>query len=240
LVSFQQIKKELNACTVAFYVTVAYEVSLGRRRGIFEDGCQTVKNLGGERKKKVVLCISGMTGSGKSTVAKRLAAKYELDYFSGGNALKTLAQEEGYNSDIRGWWETTQGLSFLQQRIGDSVFDKRIDKKLLELAERGNVVLDSWTMPWLFSEGFKIWLEASPNIRARRVVKRDGISIEEASTALKEKDEKTRQLYLSLYGFNLGHDFSPFDLVLTTDELDPDEIFEAVSLVVDRLVFGET
>jgi cytidylate kinase len=198
-----------------------------------------LKNRGGEPKKKIVICISGMTGSGKSTVAKRLADKYGLGYFSGGNALKSLAQEEGYDPHLRGWWETPQGLKFLQQRMGDPAFDKRIDKKLLELAEQGNVVLDSWTMPWMLAGGFKIWLEASPQVRAERVVKRDGISIEEAVKALKEKDEKTRQIYKSLYGFDLGHDLSPFNFILATDELDLEEVFQAVSLVTDRLVFGE-
>jgi len=198
-----------------------------------------MKNRGGEQKKKIVICISGMTGSGKSTVAKKLAAKYGLDYFSGGNALKTLAQEEGYNPDVTGWWETAEGLRFLQQRMGDPAFDRRIDEKLLELAEQGNVVIDSWTMPWLLKEGFKIWLEASPQVRAKRVVNRDDISIEEAIKALKEKDERTRQIYNGLYGFDLGHDLSPFNLVLVTDELDPDEVSHAVCLVTDRLVFGE-
>lgn len=198
-----------------------------------------MRNLGGELKKKIVICISGMTGSGKSTIAKRLAYKYGLNYVSGGNALKGLAQEEGYDCDQRGWWETPQGLKFLQQRIGDTAFDKKIDEKLLKLAERGNVVLDSWTMPWLLDGGFKIWLEASPQIRAERVVERDGIRIEEAVKALKEKDEKTRTIYKSLYGFDLGHDFSPFNLILSTDELEPDEVFHAVRLVTDRQVFGE-
>jgi cytidylate kinase len=199
-----------------------------------------VKNRGGEEKKKVVICVSGMTGSGKSTVAKRLADKYGLGYFSGGNALKTLAQEEGYNPDVTGWWETAEGLKFLQQRMGDPAFDKRIDEKLLALAEQGNVVLDSWTMPWLLKAGFKVWLEASPQVRAKRVMNRDGISSEEAVKALTEKDEKTRQIYKKLYGFDLGNDLSPFNLVLATDELNPDEIFHAVCLVTDRLVFGET
>jgi cytidylate kinase len=198
-----------------------------------------VKNRGREEKKKVVICISGMTGSGKSTVAKKLAAKYGLDYFSGGNALKTLADEEGYDPDMKGWWETAEGLRFLQQRMGDPAFDRRVDEKLLELAEQGNVVLDSWTMPWLLKEGFKIWLEASPQVRAKRVVNRDCISIEEVVKALKEKDERTRQIYTGLYGFDLGHDLSPFNLVLATDELDSDEVFHAVCLVTDRLVFGE-
>jgi cytidylate kinase len=198
-----------------------------------------VKNRGKDKKKKVVICISGMTGSGKSTVAKRLAEKYGLGYFSGGNALRTLAQEEGYDSDVRGWWETAEGLSFLKQRMGDSAFDKKIDEKLLSLASEGDVVLDSWTMPWLLKDGFKVWLEASPQVRAKRVVNRDFISAEEALKALTEKDERTRRIYKSLYGFDLGHDLTPFNLVLSTDELDPDDVFYAVCLVTDRLVFGE-
>jgi CMP/dCMP kinase len=199
-----------------------------------------VKNRGNEEKKKVVICVSGMTGSGKSTVAKRLAEKYGLGYFSGGNALKTLAQEEGYASDVRGWWETVEGLSFLQQRMGDPAFDKKIDEKLLSLAAEGNVVLDSWTMPWLLNKGFKVWLEASSQVRAKRVMNRDSISAEEALKALTEKDEQTRRIYKSLYGFDLGHDLTPFNLVLSTDELDPDDVFYAVCLVTDRLVFGES
>jgi cytidylate kinase len=189
---------------------------------------------------KVVICVSGMTGSGKSTVAKKLAAKYGLDYFSGGNALKALAQEEGYTSDVTGWWETAEGLKFLEQRMGDSAFDRRIDEKLLEMAKQGNVVLDSWTVPWLLKGGFKIWLEASPNVRAKRVVTRDDISAEEALEALTKKDERTRQIYKKLYGFDLGHDLTPFNLVLATDELEPDEVFHAVCLVTDRLVFRES
>jgi cytidylate kinase len=199
-----------------------------------------VKTRGKNEKKKVVICISGMTGSGKSTVAKRLAEKYGLGYFSGGNALKILAQEEGYNSDVRGWWETAEGLNFLKQRMGDPAFDKKIDEKMLELAAEGNIVLDSWTMPWLLKEGFKVWLEASPQVRAKRVVTRDSISVEDALKALTEKDERTRQIYKSLYGFDLGHDLTPFNLVLATDELGADDIFYAVLLVTDRLVFGET
>jgi cytidylate kinase len=199
-----------------------------------------VKTRGKNEKKKIVICISGMTGSGKSTVAKRLAEKYGLGYFSGGNALKILAQEEGYNSDVRGWWETAEGLNFLKQRMGDPAFDKKIDEKMLELAAEGNIVLDSWTMPWLLKEGFKVWLEASSQVRAKRVVTRDSISVEDALKALTEKDERTRQIYKSLYGFDLGHDLTPFNLVLATDELDADDIFYAVLLVTDRLVFGET
>ena len=196
-----------------------------------------MKNGCGKQKEKVVICVCGMAGCGKSTVAKRLAEKYGLKYFSGGNALKALALEAGYKPAERGWWETAEGMNFLQQRMEDPKFDRKVDEKLLELAKQGNVVLDSWTMPWLLKEGFKVWLEASPRVRVKRVAERDDIDVGKALKVLKEKDKRTRVIYKSLYGFDLGKDFSPFNLILSTDTLEVDEVFRAVCLVVDRLVF---
>ncbi len=189
------------------------------------------------RKQKIVICVAGFTGSGKSTLAKRLAEKYGLRHFSGGSALKTLAIEMGYKPCERGWWETEEGMRFLQQRMRDSEFDRKVDVELIRWAKRGNVVLDSWTMPWLLNEGFKVWLEASPDVRARRIVERDGISLEKAISALKERDLKTKMIYKKLYGFDLGEDFSPFDLILDTNELNADEVFQTLCMVTDsRLI----
>jgi cytidylate kinase len=186
--------------------------------------------------KSVVICVCGMAGSGKSTVAKKIAQKYGLKYYSGGDALKALAIEEGYKSLNRGWWENKEGLRFLEKRKEDLKFDKAVDKKLLELANEGNVVLDSWTMPWLLKKGFKIWLEASPKSRAERIAKRDGISVKAALNALKNKEQKTKAIYKRLYKFCLGEDFAPFDLVLDTDNLDAEEVFEVLCEVIDKIV----
>ncbi len=192
-----------------------------------------------EGKRKIVICVAGLTGCGKSTVARRLAKKYGLKHLSGGRALKELAISTGYKSHGRGWWETNEGVRFLDYRLMDPQFDKRVDEQLLKWAERGNVILDSWTMPWLFKGGFKIWFEASPEVRARRLAKRDRISIKEAIAAIKEKDEKTRRIYDDLYGFKLGEDFSPFNLILDVNQLNAEEVFKTLCLVIDRLVLGK-
>lgn len=189
--------------------------------------------------KTIIICICGMSGCGKSTLAKRIAEKYELKYVSGGDALKALAIEAGYKSAEKGWWETDEGIRFLRQRIRDVNFDKRVDQKLIELAKKGDVVLDSWTMPWLLGEGFKVWLEASLDRRAKRLARRDGFSVKKALEFMSEKDQKTRSIYKNLYGFDLGKDFSPFSLILDTDELNADEVFWAISMVIDRIVIGE-
>ena len=60
-----------------------------------------------------------MAGTGKSTLSKKLAEKYHLRYFSGGDVLKDLAKQEGYDVSIRGWWESPDGLKFLNERVNN-------------------------------------------------------------------------------------------------------------------------
>jgi len=184
--------------------------------------------------------LAGLTACGKSTAARRLAERFGLRYVSGGTALKELALKIGYRAKKRGWWESAEGMRFLKQRARDPQFDKRIDAKLLEWAARGNVVFDSWTMPWLSKIGFKIWLEVSAEERARRLTRRDSISLTDARRIIKEKDCRTKQIYEHLYGFNLGEDYSPFDLILDSEALSSDEVLTVLGFVVEHLVLKQS
>ncbi|MCS7120681.1 MAG: cytidylate kinase family protein [Nitrososphaerota archaeon] len=187
-------------------------------------------------RKQMVICICGLAGSGKSTVAKRLAKHYGLKYYSGGDALKAIAAEMGYKVTRRGWWESSEGIRFIDERQRNLNLDRKVDEKLLEWARLGGVVLDSWAMPWLVKDGFKVWLEASEEERARRIAIRDGISVEEALKFLREKEEKTRAIYKELYGFSLGEDFTPFHLIIDVESLSKNEVFQAIRMVIDDLV----
>jgi len=186
--------------------------------------------------KPVTICVGGMAGSGKSTLARKLAGKYKLEYISGGDALKTLAAEEGFQSREDGWWETAEGMRFLEERRKDYSFDEAVDRKLLQLARKGNVVLDSWTMPWLLEGAFKIWLEAPVGKRARRIAGRDALGLEDALKALTRKEEQTKAIYKKLYGFNLGEDFAPFNFILDTENLKSEQVFQIVCMVIDNVV----
>jgi cytidylate kinase len=185
-------------------------------------------------KESIVLCICGMAGSGKSTLAKKLAKKYKLKYYSGGDALKAFAIKEGYKPIKRGWWESQEGMRFLERRSKDPRFDEAVDKKLLEMAQQGNVILDSWTMPWLLKKGFKVLLEASSEKRAERIARRDSISVKKALKALKSKEEKTKAIYKKLYGFKLEEDFAPFHLILDTNDLSEDGVFHILCTVINN------
>jgi cytidylate kinase len=184
----------------------------------------------------LLICISGMAGTGKSTLAKKIAKKYILKCYSGGDALKELAKEAGCAITGEGWWESHAGLKFLEQRVNDPQFDKEVDSKLLNYAKLGDVLLDSWTMPWLLKGGFKIWLMASFDKRAARVAERDKMTFEQACAVLNEKETQTKAIYKKLYGFNLGEDFVPFDFILDTDNLNADQVFEVLCRVIDNTV----
>jgi len=180
-----------------------------------------------------------MAGSGKSTLARRISSRYGLRYYSGGDALKAVAERRGYRVYGEGWWESEEGLRFLGERMSSLDIDREVDQMLIEAAKRGNVVLDSWTMPWLLKEGFKIWLDASEDVRARRISSRDGISLDEAYKYLREKEKRTISIYRKLYGFQLGKDLTPFHLIVDVDMLSADEVFKAVCLVIDNLILKE-
>ncbi|MBS7606647.1 cytidylate kinase family protein [Candidatus Bathyarchaeota archaeon] len=188
-------------------------------------------------RKKIVICISGLAGSGKSTVARKIAEHYGLKYYSGGDALRAIASEMGYRVSNRGWWETEEGLRFLEERSRNLELDRLVDKKMLEWAEEGNVVLDSWTMPWLLKGiGFKIWIDASDDVRAERISKRDGISIEEALKRMREREKKTKEIYKTLYGFKIGEDFEPFHVIIDVNNLNQDEVFETIRMIIDNML----
>ncbi|MBS7641246.1 cytidylate kinase family protein [Candidatus Bathyarchaeota archaeon] len=187
--------------------------------------------------KKIIICISGLAGSGKSTAARKIAKHYGLKFYSGGDALKAVALEMGYKVSERGWWETESGIQFVGERLRNLEIDRRVDEKMMEWAREGDVVLDSWTMPWLLKEGFKIWLDASEEVRAARIARRDGISFEEALRRMRERETKTKEIYQKLYGFKLGEDFEPFHVILDVNNLNEDEVFETLRLIIDKWLF---
>ena len=53
------------------------------------------------------------------------------------------------------WWDTPEGMQFLNQREQNSEFDKNLDKKLTDLFDQGGMVITSYTLPWLIDDGVK-------------------------------------------------------------------------------------
>ena len=182
------------------------------------------------------IVISGPPAVGKTTVARGLAEEFQLQYLSGGDVLKEMAKEQGFNSDGDDWWDTKEGMKFLNQREQNSEFDKKLDERLTELFNRGSMVITSYTLPWLIEDGIKIWLEGSHASSTKRMQSRDNMTPEEAYEVTRERYDKNRALYKKLYNFDFGEDKSVFDLIINTDNLTAQQVIDVTKETVRKLL----
>jgi cytidylate kinase len=174
------------------------------------------------------IIVSGMPAVGKTTVSKTVAEKLRLKLVGGGDVLKEMAVEEGYTPGGEDWWDTREGMKFLAERKRKSGFDREVDSRLLEKTKRGDVVITSYPVPWLSRHGIKVWLSGSVETRAKRMAKRDGMSVEKCIEVLAVRDVENYRLYKKIYGIEFGRDLKPFDLVVDTDSIDESRVAQIV------------
>ncbi len=185
-------------------------------------------------KKSVI--ISGPPAVGKTTVAKGLGEEFGLRFLGGGDILKELAKDEGFESGGDDWWDTPEGMKFLKQRSENSEFDKKVDDKLKELFLQGGVVITSYTLPWLVEDGIKIWLDGSHENSAKRMTSRDNMDYQKALEITKTRYDENKKLYKKLYNFDFGENLEVFDKIINTDELDAEKVLEIAKATVKELI----
>lgn len=152
-------------------------------------------------------------------MACELAKEFGMRLFNGGDILKKLAGERGYFIAGRDWWDGEEAKKFISERIASPYFDREVDQKLIEIAESGNAIITSYTLPWITKHHIKFWLRGSQNNRARRMANRDNINYAEAKKIVQLRDDDNEKIYRKLYGINFGSDLTVFDFSLNTDLL---------------------
>ena len=172
---------------------------------------------------------------GKTTIAKGIAEEFGLTHLSGGDILKELAEEEGFKTGGDDWWDTQEGMNFLSQRQENSEFDKKVDDKLKKHFLDGNVVITSYTLPWLVEGGIKIWLEGSKENSAQRMTTRDSLSKDAALEIVQKRYQENKKIYKALYGFEFGEDLSVFDKIIETDTYDASQVIDLAKSTVRDL-----
>ena len=182
------------------------------------------------------IVVSGPPAIGKTTVAKGLAKEFNLNYLSGGDILKELANEQGFSSSGDDWWDTEDGMKFLNQRKENSEFDKKVDEKLIQLFEKGNVVITSYTLPWLIDTGIKLWLSGTVENSAKRMQNRDNMDASSALEVVNKRFNENKLIYKNLYNFEFGDDLSVFDKIIQTDGINAEQVLEIAKTTVRELL----
>jgi len=182
------------------------------------------------------IVISGPPAVGKTTIAKGIAAEFDLKFLAGGDLLKEMANERGFDTEGDDWWDTEDGMSFLSERKKNPEFDKNLDEKLKEIFLKDNVVITSYTIPWIVDYGIKIWLDGSLENSAKRMRTRDNVSVEESSQIAKKRYDENKTIYKQLYGFEFGNDLSVFHKIIKTDDLNASEVLKDTISAIKELL----
>ena len=181
------------------------------------------------------IVISGWPAVGKTTIANELSKELNYVLYNGGDVLKDLASERGYDVFGIDWWDTEEARDFMEERESNPYFDIEVDRKLVDIVRNGNVVVTSYTLPWLVPESVKIWLKGSRSNRIKRMAKRDNLKIKEARSILQQRDDNNVRIYKNLYGFEFGKDLTVFDFVLDTDLLNLEDLLTISKLIVKNI-----
>ncbi|SMH72506.1 cytidylate kinase family protein [Candidatus Nitrosotalea okcheonensis] len=184
--------------------------------------------------------ISGPPAIGKTTIAKGLGDEFDLKYLSGGDVLKEMAHDQGFETDRDDFWDTAEGMHFLNIRKGNPEFDKEVDEKLKKIFLTEDVIITSYTLPWLVKDGIKIWLAGSHENSAKRMTTRDDISIQDALEIVRKRYDENKTLYHKLYGFNFGEDLSVFNTIINTDNLGPEQVLTQAKNAVKNYYDAQT
>jgi cytidylate kinase len=168
------------------------------------------------------VAISGKSGCGNSTVSRLVAERLDLRLIN--YTFRNIAADMGITFE-----------EVCRRAEEDYSFDRELDRKQVEMAMEGSCVLGSRLAVWMLKEAdMKVYLFASPPIRAERIRKREGGRFEEVFREMEERDARDSKRYKKIYGIdNDSYDF--VDLIVDTDSLSPEEIAERIVEAVDTL-----
>lgn len=172
----------------------------------------------------MIITLSGQPGSGKTSVAKELCAKYGFVLISAGEQFRKLAAERNMSLE-----------EFGAMCESDPSIDVDIDKRQKELSTMYPMALVEGRLAGrTINADMKIWLKTPIEVRAQRVAKRENISFERAldETRNREICEITR--YKKHYNIDL-YDLSFYDVIIDTAKWDAAGVSSIVFAAIDAL-----
>lgn len=169
--------------------------------------------------KQTKITIGGLSGTGKGTVAKKLAHQLGFEYQSAGNFFREIAKERGYDS-----------LLALQQVVHvpgseDTSVDEVVDARTRQFGEtHNNFVIEGRLCAHMIPQGYNILLLCDDDSRFQRIAEREGKSVAVVKQETEERERLYTNFYTHFYGISAYNDPQHYDLIIDTSAILPDEI----------------
>jgi len=173
------------------------------------------------------ITISGLSGSGKSTVGKLIAKKLGYKFYSIGDIRGQMAMDKGITIDELNKLGETEDWT-----------DKEADARTKKIGEtEDNFIIDARLAYHFIPDAVKIFLTVDPKIGAERIFKNQRIdeekkeTVEELQKTLEDRRESNKKRYKKWYGIDFP-DTKNFDLVIDTKNI---TIEDTVNKILDFL-----
>ena len=168
------------------------------------------------------LTISGLHGTGKSTIGNHVAEILKLKYYSTGQAFRDLAKERDMTLE-----------EFTKYVEDHPEIDQDLDDKIISIAKQGNVIIDSQLGGFFLEKfvDFKIFLTCPIEIRVKRMTERDNTSYEEKLKETKLREQSELERFGKLYNIDLSNEKKLnelYDIIIDTENLTIEEVVSAI------------
>jgi predicted cytidylate kinase len=168
----------------------------------------------------MLITISGLPGSGKTTVARLVAAALGLEHVYAGNIFRRQAEEAGLSLP-----------EYLRRAETDPTIDRQLDDRMRMRARAGDAVLEGRLAAVMADEAeapaLKVFLDASEAVRAARITHREGGGTHERLQEIQAREASDRQRYRDIYGVDY-HDHRLYDVVVETDRRTPEDLAQEI------------
>lgn len=168
----------------------------------------------------MLIAISGVPGSGKTTVAKLVAARLGLEHVYAGDIFRRQAE--------------TRGLSlaeYLRLAENDSRIDRALDDHMRERARRGDAVLEGRLSALMCDQAhataLRVFLDCSEAVCAERIARREGGATAARLAEIQHREASDRRRYQEIYGVDY-HDRTRYDVVISTDTRTPEDLADEI------------
>ncbi len=164
----------------------------------------------------MLITISGLPGSGTTTVSRLVGEALGLPVVPGGEVFRQMAAEAGMTL-----------AEFGRHAQANPEIDRALDARLTDRARAGSCIVESRLAGWLATraglDAVRVWVRCDDEERARRVGGRDGRTLSQAIADNVEREALERARYRDFYEIDLT-DLSVYDLVLDSTSAPPDSL----------------
>lgn len=176
------------------------------------------------------ISFAGLHGTGKSTIAKRVAEQLGYTFYSTGMAFRELAKEKGMTLE-----------EFSKYAENHYEIDRELDEKIIKLAETGqNYIYEGQLPTYMLGDrkDFAVLFKCDDKTRIQRMMLRDGRTYELQLQETRIREESERQRFIQIYGIDVldpKTQLNTFNLIVDTTSLSIEIVTQMCIIAISEL-----